>query len=441
MQIGYYAHHHGSGHCRQADKLAALLPNDSRDQLTVFTSLEINTYRFDAIEEQHVVRLHAEDERTDDVLSGRPGEYWKPACLHYSPVGNIDIQKRSHQIIEAIYQRHIDLMIVDVSAEVAMLCRAASVPYLYVRLPGIRDDTAHLSAFAGALALLAPYPQALESAHTPQWVCDKTLYLDFIYSPKNEALGFDKFMDVLTQLRADNDSDNNITNSASTSVSTDTQSSPLGSTHNTEYTTPIVTVIKGYGGHEAIDAKLPELRALLPNALIISLGPIAEDKRCYVDIAAHVEDVIPFIAHSDYLIMACGLNAVAQAYHYDTPLVVVPDERPHQEQAVMAQALIDQKRALSWQKFTASLADKGELQPISDNDNNHHQKKEKEKTYSPNITNNQENKQKRLAAAQALMDSMATYPTAKHWFEAWLLPKLTLKPDCEYAPTTVTNNT
>ena len=146
MRIGYYAHHHGSGHCRQADKLAALLPDDARDQLTVFTSLEIDTYRFDAIEEQHVVRLHAEDERTDDVLSGRAGEYWKPACLHYSPVGNIDIQKRSQQIIEAIYQRHIDLMVVDVSAEVAMLCRAASVPYLYVRLPGIRDDTAHLSA-------------------------------------------------------------------------------------------------------------------------------------------------------------------------------------------------------------------------------------------------------------------------------------------------------
>ena len=35
MRIGYYAHHHGSGHCRQADKLAALLPDDVREQLIV----------------------------------------------------------------------------------------------------------------------------------------------------------------------------------------------------------------------------------------------------------------------------------------------------------------------------------------------------------------------------------------------------------------------
>ena len=49
IRIGYYAHHHGSGHCRQADKLAALLPNDARAQLTVFTSLDIDSYRFTAI--------------------------------------------------------------------------------------------------------------------------------------------------------------------------------------------------------------------------------------------------------------------------------------------------------------------------------------------------------------------------------------------------------
>ena len=42
-----------------------------------------------------------------------------------------------------------------------------------------------------------------------------------------------------------------------------------------------------------------------------------------VDIAAHVDDVTPFIAYSHLLLMACGLNAIAQAYDYATPLVVL----------------------------------------------------------------------------------------------------------------------
>lgn len=348
MRIGYYAHHHGSGHCRQADKLAALLLNDARAQLTVFTSLDADNYRFTAIDEQQIVRLNAEDELPNDVLAGRAGEYWQPASLHYSPVGNTDIQKRSHQILDTIFQRKIDLMIIDVSVEVAMLCRVASVPYLYVRLPGIRDDAPHLGAFAGALALLAPYPKALEAAQTFEWVCDKTLYLDFIYSQKTESCTYESFIDILAKLSVDKE----VSDLKFTSLpSIETQLA-----YKSESTTPIITVIKGYGGHKATDEKLPELRSLLPNALIISLGPIDDDKRCYVDISIEVDDVIPFVCHSDYLMMACGLNAVAQAYHYDTPLIVVPDDRPHNEQTIMAEALVTQNKALNWQQFKTLMS-------------------------------------------------------------------------------------
>lgn len=61
MRIGYYAHHHGSGHCRQADKLAALLPPKLRSQMTVFTSLPNDGYHFSAITDEQIVRLSAED--------------------------------------------------------------------------------------------------------------------------------------------------------------------------------------------------------------------------------------------------------------------------------------------------------------------------------------------------------------------------------------------
>ena len=405
MRLGYYAHHHGSGHCRQIDKLAALLPTEARQQLTVFTSLTSDTYTFAAIDEAQVVRLPAEDERADDVLAGRAGQYWQPASLHYSPVGNSDIQQRSHKILDTIYQRRIDLMIIDVSVEVAMLCRAASVPYLYVRLPGIRDDVPHLNAFAGALALLAPYPRTLESAMTLDWLAKKTLYLDFINTEQRDAQTYQVFIKHLMQL------------------TTDEKALSLMLNDKDKDTPTIVTVIKGYGGHQAIDAKLPELRQLLPHAFIISLGPIDEDKRHYVDIAVDVSDVTPFIEHSDYLLMACGLNAVAQAYDYATPLVVLPDDRPHQEQEVMAEALIAQGRAFSWQQFKdlmiASVTHKLSGKTVN----------QSARIQSLSKPDNATLKQKSVQTAQAFMQSMAEYPTTKAWFEQWLLPQLALKPE------------
>ena len=405
MRLGYYAHHHGSGHCRQIDKLAALLPTEARQQLTVFTSVTSDAYMFAAIDEAQVVRLPAEDERADDVLAGRAGQYWQPASLHYSPVGNSDIQQRSHKILDTIYQRRIDLMIIDVSVEVAMLCRAASVPYLYVRLPGLRDDEPHLNAFAGALALLAPYPRTLESTKTPEWISQKTLYLDFINTQQRDAQTYRDFIKHLMQL------------------TTDEKALSLMLNDKDKDTPTIVTVIKGYGGHQAIDAKLPELRQLLPYAFIISLGPIDEDKRHYVDIAVDVSDVTPFIEHSDYLLMACGLNAVAQAYDYATPLVVLPDDRPHQEQEVMAEALIAQGRALSWQQFKdlmiASVTHKLSGKTVN----------QSARIQSLSKPDNATLQQKSVQTAQAFMQSMAEYPTTKAWFEQWLLPQLALKPE------------
>ena len=399
MRLGYYAHHHGSGHCRQIDKLAALLPVDAKSQLIVFTSLSPDDYSFSSLDKQQIIRLQAEDECADDVLKGRAGEYFQPASLHYSPVGNSNIQKRSHQILDTIYQHHIDLMVIDVSVEVAMLCRAASIPYLYIRLPGIRDDTPHLNAFAGALALLAPYPRLLEANLTPEWVGKKTLYLDFINTTQQKELTYHEFIRILEKLNTLNLKDWE------------------------EDAPTIITVIKGYGGHEAIDMKLPELRRLLPNAFIISLGPINDDMRCHVDIAAQVNDVTPFIQHSDYLLMACGLNAVAQAYDYATPLVVLPDDRPHQEQEVMAQALINQERALSWQQFKTLLSHK------QTHTNPNGQSANKVQPKSVSKSSNANRNKDCLTAAQEFMDSTTEYPTTKAWFEKWLLPKLELNPD------------
>jgi len=409
MRIGYYAHHHGSGHCRQADKLAALLPVSLRKNFVVFTSLAPDAYVFNTVAKSQIVHLNPEDEREDDVLLGRAGQNWQPASLHYSPVGNSDIQTRSWQILNAIQEHSIDLMIIDVSVEVAMLCRAASVPYLYVRLAGIRDDAPHLNAFVGALGLLAPYPKTLEAAETDDWLKHKTLYLDFLPDKSSKPISHDEFIASLADLTDDNGH-----NQESSKLTR-----KLNISKNNKQQPKIITVIKGYGGHAAIDAKLPELRVMQPNALIISLGPIAANKRSYVDIATQVVDVSPFLIHSDLLIMACGLNAIAQAYHHETPLVVLPDERPHREQEVMGAALIAQGRVLSWQQFVEqsnSTHNTDNLLPLPAKPDIHQ---------TSNHTINKANTQ---TAAQALMDSFVDYDATKSWFQDWLLPQLEIAP-------------
>ena len=148
-----------------------------------------------------------------------------------------------------------------------------------------------------------------------------------------------------------------------------------------------------------------------------------------------VNDVTPFICHSDYLMIACGLNAVAQAYHYDTPLIVVPDDRPHNEQAVMAEALVAQNKALNWQQFkTLMSVNDGQSESIAQTI--HYRSKQHPTTSVDSIekNNSEEDSIEEInavtpIAAQAFMHSTTDYPTTNLWFENWLLPRLNLMPE------------
>ena len=126
-----------------------------------------------------------------------------------------------------------------------------------------------------------------------------------------------------------------------------------------------------------------------------------------------------FFMHSDLLIMACGLNAIAQAYHHKTPLVVLPDERPHREQEVMAEALIAQGRAMSWQQFVDVSKNPPSLGNLLTSS---------AKPDSNRVSNNTVDETNTKTTAQALMDSFVDYPAAKSWFQDWLLPKLDMTP-------------
>ena len=67
-----------------------------------------------------------------------------------------------------IASRGPDLVLVDVSVEVALLVRLCGDP-LRLRAPERRrDDPPHRLAYGWAAGLLAPYPEWLERASTPR---------------------------------------------------------------------------------------------------------------------------------------------------------------------------------------------------------------------------------------------------------------------------------
>jgi hypothetical protein len=157
-RIGYYVHHHGSGHASRAGAIAAAM----RCEVTLLSSLA----------------LHPPERRIDTVrlpYEGAGGTVEAPADLHFAPLGSAGLRRRMAAIAAWVERAAPDLFVVDVSVEVAAFVRLLGVPVVYVRQTGDRSDEAHRLAYRWSSALLAPYPDLLEPADTPAWIAEKTL--------------------------------------------------------------------------------------------------------------------------------------------------------------------------------------------------------------------------------------------------------------------------
>ena len=164
--IGYYVHHHGDGHRQRALAIAAR----AQGRITVLgTGLAGRTGAIPCID--------LPDDRLEPrEFDGRDASARRPHALHYAPVDHGGIRLRIALITDWIAAARPALMVVDVSAEVAMLARLASVPTVYVRLSGRRDDAPHREAFRGATALLSPFHALLDDDATPAELRTRTIY-------------------------------------------------------------------------------------------------------------------------------------------------------------------------------------------------------------------------------------------------------------------------
>jgi hypothetical protein len=163
--IGYYVHHHGAGHRQRGLAIARA----AAGRITLLgTGLAGHC--------GEVSFLYLPDDCLEQGRFDGQDDAGRPASLHYAPTNHDGIRRRVAAVATWIADTQPLLMVLDVSVEIAMLARLASVPTVYVRLSGHRNDRPHVDAFAAASALLAPFHRDLDDERTQSEVRRKTFY-------------------------------------------------------------------------------------------------------------------------------------------------------------------------------------------------------------------------------------------------------------------------
>lgn len=281
--IGYYVHHHGDGHRQRAIAIGQSLSG-----ITLLgTGLTGKT--------GDLPFLDLPDDRLDEGFAGIDHAE-RPSSLHYAPLDHDGIRKRTAMMALWIARSRPRLMVVDVSAEVAMLARLASVPTVYVRLSGIRLDAAHLDAFRGAIALLAPFHEALDDDDIPAWVREKTFYAPGIIRP------------------------------ASTSPNARDET---------------VLIVLGRGGGISDGERWAEVARAIPERQFHIIGPctVPNSLPDNLELRGWVDDADAQIAAAGVVIGAAGDGVVSAVLAARRPFICLPEPRPFNEQVSKARRL------------------------------------------------------------------------------------------------------
>ncbi|MFC4786495.1 glycosyltransferase [Nocardioides sp. MAHUQ-72] len=276
--IGYYVHHQGSGHLHRAAALA--------------TALDIPVTGLSSLPRPREwpgswVDLARDDDgplHQDLTAGGR---------LHWAPVRHPGLAFRMAEIASWIHHVSPELMVVDVSVEVALLARLLGIPVVLVVLPGSRGDAPHRLAFDTAEQLVALWPD-----QAPGMLRDVPAEVEERLRPIG---ALSRFPVRPGPVRRDR---------------------PEGSGR--------VTVLLGSGGDSVTPEQLAAARGQTPGWTWTVLGG-AE--------GIWEEDPESAIADADVVVTHAGQNAVAEVAALRRPAIVVPQPRPHDEQVTTAAAL------------------------------------------------------------------------------------------------------
>lgn len=276
MTVGYYVHHVGRGHLHRATALACYLAAAGGPMVTGLSSLPRPVHW-----PGEWVQL-ARDDDQDAQEAPCPTARGR---LHWVPRHHDGLRKRSAQLSAWIARARPHVVVVDLSVEVTLLARLHGVPVVSVVLPGLRDDPAHLLGIDVADELVAFWP---EDAHgmlrgVPVEVHQRV-----------HRVGALSRYPVATGPRPAH-----------------RDGGGLRAVH-----------LVGAGGHA-------------------SSGPRAAGDWTWTTIGADgwVDDPSTLLRAADVVVTHAGQNALAEVAALRRPAVVVPQVRPHDEQATTAAVL------------------------------------------------------------------------------------------------------
>ena len=242
--------------------------------------------------------------------------------LHYAPLQVAGVRDRMAMLARWIQEQRPALMFVDVSIEVATLCRLMSVPTVVVRLQGWRDDPAHLAAFAHARALFCPFPQAFEWSRLPGDL-EQKCYYEGCYDRLGALDGTPEIADTTGVA--------GMTETTSATESSRTSDASLRR----------ILVLVGSGGTRLTAQELNVLAQAVPEARVEVLGPVGDTglRAANIHFLGQRNYVLPYLQRADLVIGGAGNNVVMEVGACRKRFVCLPEERSFDEQNAKAKGL------------------------------------------------------------------------------------------------------
>ncbi|RIY02852.1 glycosyl transferase [Aureimonas flava] len=302
--ISFFVHHQGRGH---ANRTMAMVAEFSRERpVSVLTA---GPHLFDGFgRDIEIVPL------PDMIGAGVPTPRLHaeptPQVMHCVPLGLVEMRRTMRTILDHLDERDVGLFVVDVSAEIALLSRIASVPAVQIRMHGDRSDIGHLGSYEACVGMLAPFDERMEQDDYPAHLRAKTFYsgglcttLDAV-PDKAEArrrLGLDPAREI-------------------------------------------VVTVTGGGGSGTPYAPLTVAARAAPDALWLTLGPTHREGH-ETDFSNLVElgwvpGVTDYLAAADIVIASAGDNTIHEIARVGGRLIVMPEWRYFGEQTRKAEALV-----------------------------------------------------------------------------------------------------
>ncbi|MET0248881.1 MAG: glycosyltransferase [Sphingobium sp.] len=303
--IGYFVHHQGRGHAERAAAIVRALPSE---QPVALFSARPDMFPPLPPHVQVVTLPSLFEPPADAATSPLLACARTPETLHCAPLGWDTITQAIATLTRWFVEERPALFITDVSAELAQLARIASVPCVPVLQHGDRSDPGHMSAYEGAVGILAPYSAVLEQPGRPQWMLDKTHYA--------AGVGIDaQLPDRAAALRS------------------------LGLPTDRE----IILVIAGGGGTGTPATPLTLGARAEPDTLWLTIGAVEQEWHATspgnLRHLGWVDDVESWIAAADRIVSSAGNTTVHQVAASGRPWIVVPEWRYFDEQLWKAHML------------------------------------------------------------------------------------------------------